>query len=598
MTAIGTRETQLRSIGSVGTPLQPLASSGKGFVDPFAEIFARMAAASPTPSNDQTTSTRGPERDDQSALEESEDTSASAAKGEEADSQAAAANADDKSDDDPERDVALDLRISGDESETNAPNDLADESGEQAAGGQNALEPLSAESDKPDTAADATDEMASVTGGESVAFSDLQARQNTTGESTESEKALQQKNAGEEVEKLSLAPKDPKREGPKTDDWPESPRRGRPLPVDGKVPEGADPMVAPADQRQASSIDSNSQTQEQQLKDQPSSDSKVQESELRKVSRRRYSNRPDPRAAGRADVDPNLLPDGNEQAEGNSRRILHAMEHNTDAAARSPSMASGSQAGAGGATRQVPAALAAAIVRPATSAGENVSTAESARGPVSGTPGATSGGATASSSGQPATAMHSSATQTVADAAGNPAGMTAAGQGDTHNTLSALQRAKLVQRVSRGFQHIGRDGGQIRLRLSPDHLGSVALDLEVQSGRLNGQVVTQSEAASRLIQEHLPELRAKLESQGIKLESIEVLTESETGRSSDSYSSGGQSFGQQAEHRDASNNQQRWVANRLRGRAVPGAASDVGVARSNQTVWTPGSATDHVDLRL
>lgn len=94
------------------------------------------------------------------------------------------------------------------------------------------------------------------------------------------------------------------------------------------------------------------------------------------------------------------------------------------------------------------------------------------------------------------------------------------------DTLSAVQRAKLVQRVSRGFQHLGAGGGQIRMRLSPHELGAVQLQMSIQHGQLSGQMITETEAASQALREQLPQLRGALESQGIHLERLDILTES------------------------------------------------------------------------
>lgn len=93
------------------------------------------------------------------------------------------------------------------------------------------------------------------------------------------------------------------------------------------------------------------------------------------------------------------------------------------------------------------------------------------------------------------------------------------------DTTAAVQRAKLAQRVSRGFQHLSSGGGQIRMRLSPDHLGSVQLQMSIHGGKLNGRMVTQSEEATQMLRDQLPGLRATLESQGIRIERIEIQTD-------------------------------------------------------------------------
>lgn len=104
-----------------------------------------------------------------------------------------------------------------------------------------------------------------------------------------------------------------------------------------------------------------------------------------------------------------------------------------------------------------------------------------------------------------------------------------AANGKGADQLSAVQRAKMVQRVSRSFQHLGREGGQVRLRLSPEQLGSIQLDVQIQDGTMRGRLVAESEAAGQVIREHLADLRGNLESQGIRLESIEIEVD-QTGR--------------------------------------------------------------------
>lgn len=119
------------------------------------------------------------------------------------------------------------------------------------------------------------------------------------------------------------------------------------------------------------------------------------------------------------------------------------------------------------------------------------------------------------------------------------------------DTNAAVQRAKLVQRVSRGFQHLGSGGGQIRMKLAPEQLGSVQLQMNVQNGQLSGRMVTQSDAATQMLREQLPDLRAALENQGIKLQRIDIETDASStdtmgrdadGQSGESAGHGGQQF--------------------------------------------------------
>lgn len=150
------------------------------------------------------------------------------------------------------------------------------------------------------------------------------------------------------------------------------------------------------------------------------------------------------------------------------------------------------------------------------------------------------------------------------------------------DTLSAVQRAKLIQRVSRGFQQIGSNGGQIRMRLAPDQLGSVQLQMKLQNGELSGTMLTQTDAATQALREQLPQLRSSLESQGIRLDRMDIQTEAAAnaqdastsdGRFSDASGQSGRGFdqrGQLADQRERSS----WSDVRATPRGKPEAAPE------------------------
>ncbi len=98
---------------------------------------------------------------------------------------------------------------------------------------------------------------------------------------------------------------------------------------------------------------------------------------------------------------------------------------------------------------------------------------------------------------------------------------------ETNEGPRVADRALLVQRVSRAFQRLGFDGGQVRIRLHPEELGGVQLQLSVQGQRLSGRVVAETEAARSILTEHLPELRQRLADQGMQVERLEVQLEGE-----------------------------------------------------------------------
>ncbi|MEM6363302.1 MAG: flagellar hook-length control protein FliK [Planctomycetota bacterium] len=127
-----------------------------------------------------------------------------------------------------------------------------------------------------------------------------------------------------------------------------------------------------------------------------------------------------------------------------------------------------------------------------------------------------------SSNNAPTHPVASSEKQPRAPGSGHQAASNGSGKATRSETLTAVQRAKLVQRVSRSFQHLGRDGGQVRLRLSPEQLGSLQLDVQIQDGVMRGRMIAQSEMAGQVLRENMSELRASLETQGIRLERIDV----------------------------------------------------------------------------
>ena len=112
-------------------------------------------------------------------------------------------------------------------------------------------------------------------------------------------------------------------------------------------------------------------------------------------------------------------------------------------------------------------------------------------------------------------AANTAANRSVAESRGNKA-----------QTTDTLARVKLIQRVSKAFQHLGPEGGVIRLRLAPAEMGSVRIEMRIQQRKVSARVVAETEAASAALREHLPDLRARLESFGMQVEQLEIETES------------------------------------------------------------------------
>ncbi|OUX51385.1 MAG: hypothetical protein CBE43_03880 [Rhodopirellula sp. TMED283] len=98
-------------------------------------------------------------------------------------------------------------------------------------------------------------------------------------------------------------------------------------------------------------------------------------------------------------------------------------------------------------------------------------------------------------------------------------------RGKTVDTSDTLTRVKLIQRVSKAFQHLGPEGGVIRLRLAPAEMGSVRVEMRIQQRKVAARVIAETEAASAALREHLPDLRARLESFGMQVEQLDIETD-------------------------------------------------------------------------
>ncbi|MDC0288016.1 flagellar hook-length control protein FliK [Rubripirellula sp.] len=98
-------------------------------------------------------------------------------------------------------------------------------------------------------------------------------------------------------------------------------------------------------------------------------------------------------------------------------------------------------------------------------------------------------------------------------------------RGKKVDTTDTLARVKLIQRVSKAFQHLGPEGGVIRLRLAPAEMGSVRVEMRIQQRKVAARVIAETEAASAALREHLPDLRARLESFGMEVEQLDIETE-------------------------------------------------------------------------
>jgi len=110
----------------------------------------------------------------------------------------------------------------------------------------------------------------------------------------------------------------------------------------------------------------------------------------------------------------------------------------------------------------------------------------------------------------------------------------AAGAGSTASgrRTDVADRARLVHRIAKAFQKMGIDSGQVRLKMHPDELGGVQIEMQVNGRSVKAKVIADGEEARQLLQDSLPELRQRLESQGLTVERLDVELRSENESSS------------------------------------------------------------------
>ena len=96
-------------------------------------------------------------------------------------------------------------------------------------------------------------------------------------------------------------------------------------------------------------------------------------------------------------------------------------------------------------------------------------------------------------------------------------------------------------RLGRGLRSaVSQGGGAVTLRLTPEALGTVRVQLDMSGGRVAAHFQAETSAARDLLQQQLPQLRASLEAQGL---SVDRLSAGPAGSSAGSSSGGSQDAG-------------------------------------------------------
>ena len=87
---------------------------------------------------------------------------------------------------------------------------------------------------------------------------------------------------------------------------------------------------------------------------------------------------------------------------------------------------------------------------------------------------------------------------------------------------------KFIQQAQRGLaQALQRKDGEVTLRLHPEALGKLTVQVRVEASTVQARVEATTEAAREVLMSHTPALRAALESRGLEVQRIEITLASE-----------------------------------------------------------------------
>ncbi len=88
--------------------------------------------------------------------------------------------------------------------------------------------------------------------------------------------------------------------------------------------------------------------------------------------------------------------------------------------------------------------------------------------------------------------------------------------------VSQQERVRVIQRIARSFNRISSEGGQINIRLHPEQLGSVSVQVRLEGRTLTAKLATETTAARDAIMQDLPALRQRLADQGFDVAKFQV----------------------------------------------------------------------------
>ncbi len=154
--------------------------------------------------------------------------------------------------------------------------------------------------------------------------------------------------------------------------------------------------------------------------------------------------------------------------------------------------------------------------------------------------------------------------------------------------LSQQERVRVIQRIARSFNRISAEGGAINLRLHPEHLGSVSVQVRLEGKSLSARLSTETAAARDAIMQDLPALRQRLADQGFDVTKFQVEVAGNGADATFSQTNGQSQFGQSENRFSGAQTDYRRVAALRESRA----ATSRQIAPLSNVPWQSASSID------
>ena len=158
----------------------------------------------------------------------------------------------------------------------------------------------------------------------------------------------------------------------------------------------------------------------------------------------------------------------------------------------------------------------------------------------------------------------------------------------TEPGLSQQERVRVIQRIARSFNRLSTEGGTINLRLHPQHLGSVSMQVRLEGRSLSARLSTETAAARDAIMQDLPALRQRLADQGFDVTKFQVDVAGSGADASFAQSNGQQQSGQSENRSGGSQTDYRRFATNRDARTV----STRQLLPAANHAWQSGSGID------